>query len=128
MQVMTYDLMNRRDTSTAHHVSVQGTLRSIETYIARGFPASKLVGGIPFYAKWFTTKKGVECTSPTGCPTELLEAADGSDTGFSGAITFEKGNFAAAPANLTVSTDASCGVGTSFKCAEGGCCSQYGFW
>ncbi|KAK7426892.1 hypothetical protein QQZ08_006638 [Neonectria magnoliae] len=127
VNVMTYDLMNRRDTATAHHVSIQGTLRAIETYIARGFPASKLVGGIPFYAKWFTTKKGVKCTGPTGCPTELFEAADGSDTGLSGTVTFEKNNYTPAPSNLTVSADASCGAGTSFKCGPGNCCSQFGF-
>ncbi|KAH7152886.1 glycoside hydrolase superfamily [Dactylonectria macrodidyma] len=127
VNVMTYDLMNRRDTSTTHHVSLQGTLKAIDTYIARGFDAHKLVGGIPFYAKWFTTKKGVDCTTPTGCPTELLEAADGSDTGFSGAVTFEKGNFVSAPTNLTTSPDGSCGVGSFFKCGEVTCCSQFGF-
>ncbi|KAF7542447.1 hypothetical protein G7Z17_g11554 [Cylindrodendrum hubeiense] len=127
VNVMTYDLMNRRDTVTTHHVSVEGTIKAIDTYIARGFYPSKLVGGIPFYAKFFTTKKGVECTTPTGCPTELLEAADGSDTGLSGALTFEKGNFVKAPTNLTVSSDATCGVGTAFKCGEITCCSQYGY-
>ncbi|KAH6975402.1 glycoside hydrolase superfamily [Ilyonectria sp. MPI-CAGE-AT-0026] len=127
VNVMTYDLMNRRDSVTAYQVSAEGTLKTINTYINRGFTPSKLVGGIPFYAKWFTTKKGVACTTSTGCATESLEAADGSDTGNSGSVTFEKGNFASAPANLTSSPDGSCGVGSSFKCGEGTCCSQYGY-
>lgn len=127
VNVMSYDLMNRRDNFTTHHTSLQGTLKSLEAYISRGFSTSKLVAGVPFYAKWFTTKKGYKCTSPVGCPTELLEAADGTDTGLSGAVTFEKGNFEAAPTNLTTSPDNSCGVGSLYKCGEVQCCSQFGF-
>lgn len=127
-QVMSYDFMNRRDSTTTHHTSYVGTCHAVDAYIARGFTPSKLNIGFAFYAKWFTTKKGVKCTGPTGCPTELLEAADGSDTGKSGAMTFEKANFAPPPTNLTTSPDGSCGAGTSFKCSEGNCCSQFGFW
>jgi chitinase len=128
VNVMSYDLMNRRDNYTTHHTSLKGTLKSVNTYIARGFDAKKIVAGVPFYAKWFTTKKGYTCTNPIGCPTELLEAADGTDTGLSGAVTFEKGNFEAAPTNLTTSPDNSCGVGSLYKCGEVQCCSQFGFW
>lgn len=128
VNVMTYDLISRRDNFTGHHTSVQGTLDAVDAYIQRGFAAEKLVFGFPFYAKWFTTVEGEKCTSPIGCPMELLEDAEGADTGKSGAITFEKGNFVAAPTNLTTSTDTSCGVGTFFKCGEGDCCSQYGWW
>jgi GH18 family chitinase len=126
---MTYDLMNRRDQYTAHHTSIQGTFRAIDTYISLGFPPSKLVFGIPFYAKWFTTKQGYTCDHAIGCPTELLEnPEDGSDTGKSGSMTFEAANFAAPPTNLTLSPDATCGAGTSFKCGEGFCCAQSGWW
>ncbi len=128
VNVMTYDLMNRRDNATTHHTSIQGSLNAINTYIARGFPASKLTLGFAFYAKWFTTAAGESCANtPTGCPTELLEAEDGSDTGKSGAMTFESANFAAPPADLTDSPDGTCGAGTTFRCVENTCCGQYGF-
>lgn len=127
VNVMTYDLMNRRDNVTNHHTSIQGSLKAIDTYISRGMTACKMNLGFAFYAKWFTTAAGYNCTSPIGCPTALLEAADGTDTGLSGAMTFEAANYQAAPANLTLSPDQSCGVGTNFKCGDGSCCSQYGF-
>ncbi|KAK0390035.1 hypothetical protein NLU13_3608 [Sarocladium strictum] len=93
VNVMTYDLMNRRMNQTCHHTSIVDSAVSIDTYIERGIDASKLSLGIAFYAKWFTTAQGIECTSPIGCPTEMLEAADGSDTGLSGAVTFETSNY-----------------------------------
>ncbi|KAF5234367.1 hypothetical protein FANTH_12147, partial [Fusarium anthophilum] len=63
-----------------------------------------------------------------GCPTELLENDDdGSDTGKSGSMTFETANFAETPAKLTMAPDNTCGVGTSFKCAEGSCCGGSGW-
>ncbi|KAF0637922.1 hypothetical protein FPSE5266_03767 [Fusarium pseudograminearum] len=128
VNVMTYDLMNRRDHYTTHHVSIAGAARAIDKYISLGFPPSKLVLGIPFYAKYFMTKKGYTCTEPIGCPTELLEnPEDGSDTGKSGSMTFEAANFAAAPTNLTTSTDATCGAGTFFKCPAGSCCAASGW-
>ncbi|WQF78531.1 Putative chitin-binding, type 1, glycoside hydrolase family 18, catalytic domain-containing protein [Colletotrichum destructivum] len=125
--VMTYDLMNRRDNVTAHHTDVKGSLEAIDTYIALGVEPVKINLGFALYAKWFTTAAGHTCSEGLGCPTELLEAADGTDTGKSGAVTFEAANFMAAPTNLTTSPDASCGSGTFYKCPTGNCCSQYGF-
>ncbi|KAF5025492.1 hypothetical protein F66182_2397 [Fusarium sp. NRRL 66182] len=128
VNVMSYDLMNRRDQYTTHHTSVQGTLRAIDNYLALGFPACKLVLGIPFYAKWFTTKKGYTCDNPIGCPTELLEEpTNGTDTGKSGSVTFEAANFVPVPTNLTTSPDATCGAGTFFKCADSLCCGGSGW-
>ncbi|EWZ78665.1 hypothetical protein FOWG_17128 [Fusarium oxysporum f. sp. lycopersici MN25] len=125
---MTYDLMNRRDHHTTHHASIEGAASAIKRYISLGFPASKLAIGIPFYAKWFTTKNGYTCNQPIGCPTELLEDDDdGSDTGKSGSMTFEAANFAERPAKLTTTPDNTCGAGTSFKCAEGSCCGGSGW-
>ena len=92
-QVMTYDLMNRRDNVTNHHTSVEDSLRTVDTYIKRGMTPSKMNLGFAFYAKWFKTKDGVQCAQPTGCPTAVLEAADGSDTALSSAMTFEIENF-----------------------------------
>lgn len=127
VNLMTYDFMNRRDNYTKHHADLASTIKTVDTYVARGFDIGKLNVGIPFYAKFFSTKAGVTCTGPTGCPTELLEAADGTDTGKSGAFTFEKANYETTPTNLTTSVDNSCGLGTYLKCGESQCCSQYGW-
>ncbi|KHO00703.1 chitinase 18-11 [Metarhizium album ARSEF 1941] len=93
INVMTYDIMNRRDNATNHHTSVVDSAHTIDTYIQRGMTPSKMNLGFAFYAKYFTTKDGAECANPTGCPTAVLEAADGSDTGLSGAVTFEVENY-----------------------------------
>ncbi|KAK0734494.1 glycoside hydrolase superfamily [Lasiosphaeria miniovina] len=127
INAMTYDLMNRRDNFTKHHTPIQGSLETVKTYISRGMTPSKMNLGLAFYAKWFMTAKGSTCTSPVGCPTELLEAADGTDTGKSGAMTFEAANFAPVPTNLTETTDGTCGAGTYAKCKASDCCGQYGF-
>ncbi|OTB04396.1 glycoside hydrolase family 18 protein [Hypoxylon sp. CI-4A] len=89
VNVMTYDLMNRRDTNTTHHSSVKGSLSTIDHYISLGMDAAKLNLGIAFYAKWFKTQG--ECTTPIGCPTVALEDANGEDTGMSSAVTFREG-------------------------------------
>lgn len=90
---MTYDLMNRRMNHTRHHTGVAGSMLAVDTYIERGIDAAKMSLGFAFYAKYFTTAAGVECTAPIGCLTEVLEAADGTDTGMSGAVTFEEANY-----------------------------------
>lgn len=90
---MTYDLMNRRDNVTNHHTSVDGSAKAVDLYIERGMTPSKMILGFAFYAKWFTTKEGDDCPEATGCPTAELEAPDGTDTGLSGAVTFEESNY-----------------------------------
>ncbi|KAK7989499.1 hypothetical protein PG990_006366 [Apiospora arundinis] len=120
VNVMSYDIINRRDNATAHHTDVVGSLRAVDAYLAIGCPAAKLNLGLAFYAKYFQTAKGVDCSGgPVGCPILPAEnATDGSDLGTSGAITFELAN------------DGSCGKGTFNTCqgvADAGCCSQYGF-
>lgn len=133
VNVMTYDLINRRDNFTKHHTDINGSLSAIETYIERGMTPSKLTLGLAFYAKYFTLAANTTCSEPVGCPLALAEAADGSDTGTSAAVTFEASSFPVEvdTSNLTVSLDGSCGSGTSFMCtgnATGGaCCSQYGY-
>ncbi|KAI3325170.1 glycoside hydrolase family 18 protein [Xylariaceae sp. AK1471] len=88
VNVMTYDLMNRRDTTTKHHSSVQGSLNTVEKYIELGMDPAKMNLGIGFYAKYFMTIE--PCTQPIGCKTALLEY-NGTDTGRSGAKTFGEG-------------------------------------
>lgn len=90
---MTYDLMNRRDNETKHHSGIQDSLMTIATYLQRGMSADKMNLGFAFYAKWFTTADGETCDQPTGCKTAVLEAPDGTDTGLSGAVTFEAENY-----------------------------------
>jgi chitinase len=41
-QVMSYDLMNRRDNITKHHSSVAGSEATIKNYIAIGAPPEKI--------------------------------------------------------------------------------------
>ena len=135
VNIMTYDLINRRDTATQHHTSVRGSLASVDRYLALGLPAAKANLGFAFYAKYFETKPGENCQNrPVGCPIVKAENDDGSDAGTSGTVTFEKANYALpqTPTNLTISSDGTCGAGTSFTCqglqnATLGCCSQYGY-
>lgn len=47
INVMSYDLMNRRDNITAHHTSVTGSLDSVKNYLAIGAPASKVSPPLP---------------------------------------------------------------------------------
>lgn len=125
---MTYDLMNRRQTTTTHHTSVNGSITTIQAYLDRGMPASKMVLGFAFYAKYFTIAPGANCIDPLECPTVLLEFPNGTDTGKSGAMTFEAVNLSPPnPATLTPTPDGSCGGTTGHKCAAGYCCSSGGY-
>ncbi|KAL1892305.1 hypothetical protein Cpir12675_004591 [Ceratocystis pirilliformis] len=132
VNVMTYDLMNRRDTVTKHHTDIKSSLATIDTYIQRGFPASKLHLGIAFYAKYFTLQDAKSCTEPTGCPLVPAEFENGTDANNSGALTFEASSFPVVvdTSNLVASTDGSCGGTTGFTCEGttwGTCCSKWGF-
>ncbi|THC93779.1 hypothetical protein EYZ11_006756 [Aspergillus tanneri] len=106
VNVMSYDLMNRRDNVTKHHASVEGSLDTVRAYQDVGLTGDKINLGFPYYAKWFTTVQGAGCEEhPLGCPVELLESADGADTGKSGAFTFEKSTMAEPPRDLKQSAD-----------------------
>ena len=88
--IMTYDLMNRRDTITSHHTGIQASLTSLTTYHSRGVPFESMNLGFAFYIKWFRTDPSSTCaTTPLGCKTALLEyPTNGSDTGNSGAFAW----------------------------------------
>ncbi|CEJ57128.1 hypothetical protein PMG11_05833 [Penicillium brasilianum] len=127
VNVMTYDLMNRRDNVTAHHTSVAGSLDTIEAYLDLGLEPEKINLGFAYYAKWFTTDPNSDCKeNPIGCKVVKLEEDDGSDNGKSGAFTFEKGVMDPPPANLTTSYNGKCGYSEGTKCQQGSCCSAYG--
>lgn len=128
VNIMTYDLMNRRDNITTHHTSVNGSLTAVDHYLdVLSLPAEKAMLGFAFYAKYFTVDTNYTCTTGLGCTTVLLENADGSDTGKSAAMTFEAANYASAPSNLTETPDGSCGASVGFYCHTGDCCSAYGY-
>lgn len=128
VDVMSYDLMNRRDNVTKHQSSVEGSLDTINNYSDIGLDADKMNLGFAYYAKWFTTDPKSDCDKdPIGCAVVPLENPDGSDNGKSGVVTFEKGNMGMPPKNLPVSTDGKCGVDAG-KCPKGQCCSRYGNW
>ncbi|KAI1620638.1 glycoside hydrolase superfamily [Exophiala viscosa] len=86
--VMTYDLMNRRDNVTKHHAGISASLASVDAYLERGVPSGKVNIGLAFYVKWFRTGPTSECTEKLiGCPTLLLEDPDtGADLGRAGAF------------------------------------------
>ncbi|CBY01085.1 similar to 42 kDa endochitinase [Plenodomus lingam JN3] len=90
LNVMTYDLMNRRDNVTKHHTGLAESVQALDAYIERGFPAEKINLGLAFYVKWFKTAEDGHCDkSPLGCKTELMEDPDtGGDLGKAGAFSW----------------------------------------
>ncbi|KAL4928155.1 glycoside hydrolase family 18 protein [Aspergillus undulatus] len=92
--IMTYDLMNRRDNVTKHHTGVALSLDAINAYIGHGVPAGKANLGFAFYVKWFRTDPdaNAECvTNPLGlgCKTVLMEDPNtGADLGQAGAFSW----------------------------------------
>ncbi|KXX74281.1 Endochitinase 1 [Madurella mycetomatis] len=90
LNVMTYDLMNRRDTVTKHHTGIELSLEAVDAYVAAGAAPQKLNLGFAFYVKYFKTEhESCQQASPVGCPTLLLEDPDtGDDMGRSGAFSW----------------------------------------
>ncbi|CAG7954639.1 unnamed protein product [Penicillium salamii] len=127
VNVMSYDLINRRDNVTGHHSGVQGSLDTINEYLAIGAPAEKLNLGFAYYAKWFTTDSESDCEeNPLGCKLAKLENDDGTDNGKSGALTFEASTVAEPPKDLKETSNGKCGFAEGTKCPKGQCCSTYG--
>ncbi|TRX91547.1 hypothetical protein FHL15_007552 [Xylaria flabelliformis] len=89
LNVMTYDLMNRRDNVTKHHTGVQLSLEAVDAYMANGAPADKINLGFAFYTKYFRVE-GKSCAeSPIGCPTGLMEDPEtGADLGKTGGFSW----------------------------------------
>ncbi|KAK4124245.1 glycoside hydrolase family 18 protein [Parathielavia appendiculata] len=90
LNVMTYDLMNRRDTVTKHHTGVELSLEAVDAYVSAGAAPQKLNLGFAFYAKYFKTEHSAcALASPVGCPTLLLEDPEtGRDLGRSGGFSW----------------------------------------
>ncbi|PHH85293.1 hypothetical protein CDD83_631 [Cordyceps sp. RAO-2017] len=88
LNVMSYDLMNRRDTVVVHHSGVSASRDALDCYVEQGAPPRKLNLGLGYYVKWFLTQ---DCgpDRPLGCPTQLLEDPDtGADLGKTGAFSW----------------------------------------
>ncbi|KAK7190239.1 hypothetical protein DPSP01_006773 [Paraphaeosphaeria sporulosa] len=92
LNIMTYDLMNRRDNVTKHHTGIKNSLEAIDAYIAAGVDPSKANLGLAFYVKWFKTDPAWRqaCTAhPVGCPAVLMEDPEtGVDLGKAGAFSW----------------------------------------
>ncbi|KAK3346199.1 glycoside hydrolase family 18 protein [Lasiosphaeria hispida] len=94
LNVMTYDMMNRRDTVTKHHTGVQLSLEAVDTYIANGASPQDVNLGFAFYTKYFKTDHEAcsKAASPVGCPTLLLEdPQNGADLGRGGGFSWHDG-------------------------------------
>ena len=127
VNVMSYDLTNRRDKTVWHHTSVVDSETTIKNYLDIGAPADKLNLGFAYYAKYFTAEDNCSPTSPLNCSMVPAEDSNGKDTKTSGAWTFEKANMVPYDANtLPESTDGTCGPEKGTKCPGNNCCSLYG--
>ncbi|USP75765.1 glycoside hydrolase family 18 protein [Curvularia clavata] len=90
LNIMTYDLFNRRDNATKHHTGLQLSLEAIDAYLAAGVPPEKANLGLAFYIKWYKTAENATCdVNPIGCATELMEdPVSGADLGKAGAFSW----------------------------------------
>ncbi|KAI1137332.1 glycoside hydrolase family 18 protein [Hypoxylon sp. FL0543] len=89
LNVMTYDLMNRRDNVTKHHTGIQASLEAIHAYTAVGAASHKINLGFAFYVKYFHTERAPCIKNPIGCPTGLMEDPQtGADLGRAGAFAW----------------------------------------
>ncbi|KAK7424001.1 hypothetical protein QQZ08_008825 [Neonectria magnoliae] len=88
LNIMTYDLMNRRDTITKHHSGVGDSRDAVQRYINRGAPPHQINLGLGYYVKWFMTQQ-CDADDPRGCPTQLLEdPKTGADMGKTGGFSW----------------------------------------
>lgn len=90
VNIMTYDLMNRRDNVTKHHTGIQLSLDAVDAYLDSGLPPHKAQLGFAFYVKWFRTDPQAPCAQhPVGCNTVLMEdLSTGADLGQCGAFAW----------------------------------------
>jgi GH18 family chitinase len=88
--IMTYDMMNRRDNVTKHHTGLQLSLDAISEYLGNGVPPEKANLGFAFYVRWFKTDPHGGCDQdPIGCKTVLMEdPSTGADLGKAGAFAW----------------------------------------
>ncbi|KAM7191123.1 endochitinase 1 [Naviculisporaceae sp. PSN 640] len=91
LNVMTYDMMNRRDTVTKHHTGVVLSLEAVDAYVSKGAAPKDLNLGFAFYVKYFRTQHApcAQSAYKLGCPTLLLEdPKTGADLGRAGSFSW----------------------------------------
>ncbi|EOO00806.1 putative chitinase 1 protein [Phaeoacremonium minimum UCRPA7] len=91
LNVMTYDLMNRRDNVTKHHTGIENSIEAVDAYVARGAAPQSINLGFAFYTKFIRTEHDdcANAASPLGCKTLLLEDPDtGADLGRTGGFSY----------------------------------------
>ncbi|CZT46350.1 related to extracellular chitinase [Rhynchosporium secalis] len=90
LNIMTYDLMNRRDTVTKHHTGIELSLDAINAYLENGLAPEKANLGFAFYVKWFKTDPNGNCSANVPvCKTVLMEdPKTGADLGQAGAFSW----------------------------------------
>jgi len=90
LNIMTYDLMNRRDNVTRHHTGVALSLDGVNAYLENGLPPEKANLGFAFYVRWCKTDPNGNCsTRAIGCQTVLMEdQSSGADLGRAGAFAW----------------------------------------
>jgi GH18 family chitinase len=90
VNIMTYDLMNRRDHVTKHHTGMELSMDAVDAYLENGLPPEKANLGFAFYVRWFKTNPHGGCErNPIGCQTTLMEdPTTGADLGQAGAFSW----------------------------------------
>lgn len=83
LNIMTYDLMNRRDIVTKHHTGIELSLDAIDAYLENGLAPEKANLGFAFYVKWFKTDPDGNCSANLPvCNTVMMEDPEtGADLG-----------------------------------------------
>lgn len=130
LNVMTYDLMNRRDTVTKHHTGVAGSLETLDAYLDAGAPAAQLNLGFAFYVKYFRlpphacrpdkpeASSASDAAPGIGCPTGPMEDPDtGADLGRTGGFSYHD----AVPAEVAGSFRKALSEGTYDEVGGGYC-------
>ncbi|OLN96976.1 Endochitinase 42 [Colletotrichum chlorophyti] len=88
INLMTYDMMNRRRNVTDHHTGLELSRVAVDNYMDRGVPAHMINLGFAFYTKWFKTTDCPE-DKEVGCPTPLMEdPVTGGDLGQTGGFSW----------------------------------------
>lgn len=115
--VMTYDLMNRRDNVTKHHTGIELSLDAINAYEENGVPTEKMNLGFAFYVKYYRTDPQGGCDkNPIGCKTVLMEdPVTGADLGQAGAFSWHD----SVPKEVSVSYERAMAHGT-YDLEQGG--------
>lgn len=115
--VMTYDLMNRRDNITKHHTGITLSLAAINAYKELGLPTKRMNLGFAFYIKWYRTAPNSGCEhNPIGCKTALMEDPQtGADLGQAGAFSWHD----PVPAELSASFNRAMALG-KYDSEQGG--------